>query len=83
MCKCLRDLLDKDIIRMGLSLGLHLPSLKKMEMLPEDMVHAWLMRMDSVTEQSGYPTTDSLIKVLEDLNLSEAIDKVKANIIIR
>ena len=83
VCKCLRGQLQDDIIRLGLSLGLHLPSLMKMKMLPEEMVHAWLMRMDSVTEQSGLPTTDSLIQVLQDLNLSEAVDKVKTNIIIR
>lgn len=72
---------EKDIKRLGLSLGLYFSTLEKMTMLPEDMVHAWLMRMDDVTEKSGIPTAESLIQALESKNLSGTAETVKSNFI--
>ena len=82
ICKCLDGLQRDDIIGLGLSLGLYYPSLVKMQMLPHDMVHAWLLRMDNVPKQSGTPTTETLIQALESQGLSGHAEKVKSSFII-
>lgn len=82
ICKCLDRLQRDDIIGLGLSLGLYYPSLVKMQMLPHDMVHAWLLRMDNVPKQSGTPTTQTLIQALESQGLSGHTEKVKSSFII-
>jgi hypothetical protein len=79
VCQCLRGLLKKDIIELGCSLGLYYSTLKEMETLPADMVQAWLMRMDNVTEKSGMPTAGSLINALESQKLTEHVDRVKTS----
>ena len=64
--QCLKELSRDDIIEVGLALGLYYSTLKKMQMLPQDMVQAWLLQRDSVAEQ---PTVDTLVQALEDSNL--------------
>ena len=79
VCECLEDLQKKDIIKLGLSLGLYYPNLIKMEMFPHEMVHAWLLRSDNVVKKSGTPTSASLILALESLHLSATVDTVKSH----
>ena len=74
ICECLKDLPNKDIIKVGLALGLFYTTLKKMPTLPEDMVEAWLLQRDSVTHP---PTKDILIQTLEKLGFAGAADNVK------
>ena len=82
ICKCLEGLQRDDIIGLGLSLGLYYPTLVKMQMLPHDMVHAWLLRMDNVPKQSGTPTTDTLIRALDTQGLAGQAENVKSSFII-
>ena len=79
VCKCLEGLQRDDIIGLGLSLGLYYPTLVKMQLLPHDMVHAWLMKTDGVTET---PSTETLIRALESQNHVGIVDRVKASFII-
>ena len=53
-----------------------------MQMLPHDMVHAWLLRMDNVIEQSGTPTTETLLEALHSQQLSGTADIVKSSFLI-
>ena len=55
---------NTEICRLGAALGLDWSSLKKMKDLPEDMVHAWLLRKDDVIKKSGNPTWSSLVVAL-------------------
>ena len=55
---------NTEICRLGTALGLHWSTLKKMKDLPEDMVHAWLLRNDDVIKKSGDPTWSSLVVAL-------------------
>ena len=81
VCKCLESLQRDEIIGLGLSLGLYYASLVKMKTMPKDMIHAWLLQVDNVTQQSGVPTTDTLIKALESRNLSGPANLVKSSFI--
>ena len=58
---------NRQLRQLGLALGLHYPTLKRMESMPDDLIHAWLLRQDSVTERSGEPTYSTLAKALEDI----------------
>ena len=82
VCKCLEGLQRDDIIGLGLSLGLYYNNLVRMQMLPHDMVHAWLLRMDNVIGQSGTPTTETLLKALQSQQLSGTADIVKSSFLI-
>ena len=62
------DMDDEQLIRLGDSLGLHHPSLKRMKTLPDDMVAAWLLRQDNVLDRDGgggEPTYERLAIALE------------------
>ena len=61
----LQDMDNKQLIKLGGALGLHHPSLKRMETLPDDMVAAWLRREDNVLKMNGEPTYETLAVALE------------------
>ena len=58
---------NRDIIRLGTALGLSYPDLRKMDNLPDDMVYAWLLKKDKVTEK-GLPTWATLANALRKIN---------------
>ena len=64
----LTSLKKEELVHVGLRLGLHYLTLKKMspESLLNDMVNAWLRRDDDVIEGSGEPSWESLSKARED-----------------
>ena len=76
--------MKQELVNVGLRLGLRYPTLKKMssEFLLNDMVHAWLMKDDDVTEGSGEPSWKSLSKTLEDCGHSGIAAKIKGKGII-
>ena len=51
--------------RLGGALGLHFPTLGRMNDLPDDMVAAWLLRQEDVLKTSGEPTYKRLVIALE------------------
>ena len=79
--ECLKDLSQDKIIEVGLALGLLYPSLRKMTMLPEDMIQAWLEKRDKVLSFSGEPTMQSLIIALESSRLAGTVDIVRSKFI--
>ena len=62
----LNDLDNEQIVQVGLALGLNYAKLKRMRMLPADMVAAWLRKEDDVIEV-GEPTWKVLCKALKDI----------------
>ena len=75
----LEDLTPQQIHNLGLELGLHYPTLKKM---PEtsihgDMVHAWLIRSDDVQDTSGEPSWRSLAKALQSQRIGGPVDTIR------
>ena len=62
----LMDLDNRQIVQVGLALGMNYAKLKRMNNLPEDMVAAWLRREDDVVEVSGVPTWKVLSEALKD-----------------
>ena len=61
----LRNLNNNQLITLGGQLGLHHPSLTRMQDLPGDMAAAWLRAEDNVLLTSGTPSWTSLIVSLE------------------
>lgn len=76
--QCLKFVRRRDIIKVGLALGLHLPNLDNMKQLPEDMVHAWLQRMDNVDKD---PTVEGLIQALEESGLAGTAKTVRSKLL--
>ena len=76
--QCLVSVSHQDIINIGLALGLHYPSLKSMQLLPHDMVLAWLQENDDVAEKTGEPTAQALIQALLETKLTGIADIVKS-----
>ena len=65
----LRPLLNEDLIRLGLALGLYYPHLHNMtRSLLNEMVAAWLNREDNVLSATGDPSWASLIQALRDID---------------
>ena len=64
----LKQLRNKELVKVGLRLGLHYATLERMspETLLDDMVHAWLRKDDDVLGASGEPTWESLSIALCD-----------------
>ena len=58
---------DEDLRRLGLALGLYLPTLKRMRNLPEDLTGAWLNREENVLKTSGEPTYERLAVAMEEI----------------
>ena len=71
------DSMDKrDIIRLGTALGLSYPDLKKMDNLPDDMVYAWLLKKDKVTEK-GLPTWTTLASALKKIKQNGIVQEIE------
>ena len=66
VCAFLNDIDRKGLIQLGGALGLNFPKLRGMNLLPGDMVAAWLRREDNVLE-SGKPTWVNLVRALEKI----------------
>ena len=62
----LKDLDNEQIVQVGLALGLNYAKLKRMRVLPADMVAAWLRKEDDVL-QVGEPTWKVLCEALKDI----------------
>ena len=64
----LQELDGPKLIKIGLSLGLYYPTLKKLnpELILHDMVYAWLRKDDGVTKATGEPSWKSLSEALND-----------------
>ena len=67
VCALLNDIDREGLIRLGGALGLHYPKLTRMNLLPGDMVAAWLIRADDILEKSGKPTWVNLVRALEEI----------------
>ena len=67
VCVFLNDIDTKGLIRLGGALGLHYPKLTRMNLLPGDMVAAWLRREDNILEKSGKPTWVNLVRALKEI----------------
>ena len=65
------------LIRLGTALGLKYPHLQRMQILPDDMVAAWLNIEDEVMDISGIPTWSSLIKALEDTDQKGVASRIR------
>ena len=63
----LKDMDTEQLRQLGLALGLHYPTLKKMDSMPDDLIHAWLLCRESVMSRSGEPTYNSLAKMLDEI----------------
>ena len=79
--ECLKALSRQKIIDVGLALGLLFPNLRKMTMLPEEMIQAWLEKRDNVLIQSGEPTVQSLITALDGSGLAGTAGTVRSKFI--
>ena len=73
----LRDLNNNQLITLGGQLGLHHPSLTRMQDLPGDMAAAWLREEDNVLLTSGTPSWTSLIVSLETVGQRGIAYKIK------
>ena len=77
----LNDLDNEQIVQLGLALGLNYTKLKKMRMLPADMVAAWLRKEDDVLHV-GEPAWKVLCEALKDIGqtgLAIMIQKERQN----
>ena len=74
----LKHLANTDIRNVGVNLGLSFTRLKNFreESVLDDTISSWLRKDDDVTETSGSPSWQSLVKALED----EGYTGVAANI---
>ena len=63
----LKDLDTEQLQLLGLALGLYYPTVKGMKSLPDDLIHAWLLRQDDVIKRSGEPTYERLALALEEI----------------
>ena len=72
----LRDLDEEHCISLGLQFGLRYSKLKKMKQYPHDVVEAWLIKQDNVTEQCP-PTWRSLIAALRSIDQTGIADDVR------
>lgn len=68
ICSYIKQLENVDIIRLGQALGLLRSNLKKINVLPDHMIDAWLNRSDHVLETSGPPTWESLCQGLRQID---------------
>lgn len=73
----LKDMSNDHIIKLGGALGLHYPTLIKMEKLPDEMVASWLLRQDSVLKKSGDPTFERLAVALERIGQKGVAEDVR------
>ncbi len=75
----LKGLDNQEIIDVGIKLGLHYSTLKKMspESLLNDMVSAWLKRHEDVAKKSGEPSWESLCTALEDCGYTGTASDIK------
>ena len=73
---CLKDLTENQLLLLGGALGLYWPNLKKMKLLCQELVEAWLNGADNVLATSGQPTWKSLIKALEEIGQKGTADKI-------
>ena len=67
ICQSLRNLNDRDLLNIGVTLGLSYTTLETMKNVPEEMVAAWLNRRDNVLSKSGEPTWAKLIEALKEI----------------
>ena len=75
--ECLSDLTFKETLKLGSALGLLWSNLKKMTVLPHDLVERWLNSADNVIATSGRPTWASLINALEKIELKGVAERIK------
>lgn len=68
-----------EIVRLGQALGLRRSKLKRMSILPDDMVDAWLNREDNVLETSGPPTWQSLCQALRAISQNGTAADIEQN----
>lgn len=66
LTKLLEDLNNEQLWHVGAALGLHYPTLQRMNDILGEMVAAWLREDHEVAETSGSPSWTSLAKALRD-----------------
>ena len=77
----LRDLNRRQILDLGGALGLLLPTLNKMQTLPQNMVAAWLNREDNVLSKSGKPSWSNLVNALREIGQNGVAEDIKSKYI--
>ena len=85
ICQSLRNLNDRDLVKLGQALGLSYITLETMKNVPEEMVAAWLNRRDNVLSKSGEPTWAKLIEALKEIGhtgIAQNILKTKVVVVI-
>ena len=73
----LKKLDDEQVIALGTRLGLLYPSVKRMKILPADMIEAWLRKEENVTKASGAPSWNSLVDALKDIGQNGIASDIK------
>ena len=73
----LMDLDNRQIIQVGLALGMNYAKLQRMSSLPGDMVAAWLRGEDDVLQVSGVPTWKTLSEALKDVGQTGLAVKIQ------
>ena len=71
------DLDNRQIIQVGLALGMNYAKLQRMSSLPGDMVAAWLRGEDEVLQVSGVPTWKTLSEALKDVGQTGLAIKIQ------
>ena len=79
MEEVISNLTPQQVFKLGQMLGLYYTTLKKMplETIHEDMVHAWLTKVDDVPEVGGDPTWQSLARGLAKERLWGPVDIIR------
>ena len=77
--KFLKDLSNTQLREVGLELGLKNVRLKKMEKdcMLDDMLDSWLREDDDVTETSGCPSWQGLVKALKEAGCTGVAAKIR------
>ena len=73
----LRAMPNRDLIKVGTSLGLSTSRLRRMAPFPPDVVvSAWLNQEDDTVETSGLPTLQSLVTALRQYGQEDIANKI-------
>ena len=82
--KYLHHIPSKDLIKLGLELGLRYNKLKELESTETfclNLISAWLREEDNVSERSGKPSWESLAKAMEEIGQNGIARSIRDNII--
>lgn len=67
VCEYLRNLSTRQVMELGVALGITHPRLRRMKDHISEMVAAWLIQSDNVLRKSGIPCLSTLAKALEEI----------------